>query len=137
MHILGSMKCGLFQFDNKKYTLLIMARLKQAYYGSCFVASCMHLQLKKVDPFITKRAHQISVTCMGPYLIIPRKYPELSGLDIRLVDAVARGASRFENLLAPQKTYWPPIKLTGPFPKTKLVRSKKYLLKKTYNLNNV
>ena len=39
-----------------------MARLKQAYYGSCFVASCMHLQLKKVDPFITKRAHQISVT---------------------------------------------------------------------------
>ena len=44
------------------------------------------------------------------------------GLDIRLVDAVARGASRFENLLAPQKTYWPPKKLTGPFPKTKLVR---------------
>ena len=38
-----------------------MARLKQAYYGSCFVASCMHLQLKKVDPFITKRAHQILV----------------------------------------------------------------------------
>ena len=30
-----------------------------------------------------------------------------SGLDIRLVDAVARGASIFENLLAPQK-------LTGP-----------------------
>ena len=32
----------------------------------------------------------------------------MSGLDIRLVDAVARGASRFENLLAPPKTYWPP-----------------------------
>ena len=32
-----------------------------------------------------------------------------SGLDIKLVDAVARGASRFENLLAPLKTYWPPI----------------------------
>ena len=31
----------------------------------------------------------------------------VSGLDIRLVDAVARGASRFENLLAPPKTYWP------------------------------
>ncbi len=46
----------------------------------------------------------------------------ISGLDIRLVDAVARGASRFENLLAPPKTYWPPKKLTGPFPKTKLVR---------------
>ena len=45
-----------------------------------------------------------------------------TGLDIRLVDAVARGASRFENLLAPPKTYWPLKKLTGPFPKTKLVR---------------
>ena len=39
-----------------------MARLKQAYYGSCFAASCMHLQLKKVDPFIIKRANQIPVT---------------------------------------------------------------------------
>ena len=39
----------------------------------------------------------------------------ISGLDIKLVDAVARGASRFENLLAPLKTYWPPQKLTGPF----------------------
>ena len=48
-----------------------------------------------------------------------------SGLDIGLVGPVARGASRFENLLAPQKTYWPggpvdlktywpPKKLTGP-----------------------
>ena len=39
----------------------------------------------------------------------------MAGLDIKLVDAVARGASRFENLLAPPKTYWPPQKLTGPF----------------------
>ena len=49
----------------------------------------------------------------------------LAGLDIGLVGPVARGASRFENLLAPQKTYWPggpvdlktywpPKKLTGP-----------------------
>ena len=48
-----------------------------------------------------------------------------TGLDIGLVGPVARGASRFENLLAPQKsywpggpvdlkTYWPPQKLTGP-----------------------
>ena len=37
------MKCVLFQFDIITNTLLIMARLKQAYYGSCFVASCMHL----------------------------------------------------------------------------------------------
>ena len=29
------------------------------------------------------------------------------------------------------KTYWPPKKLTGPFPKTKLVRGKKYLRKRT------
>ena len=37
------------------------------------------LQLKKVDPFITKRAHQISVTMgPGPYLISPRKYPDAS-----------------------------------------------------------
>ena len=33
-----------------------------------------------------------------------------SGLDIGLVGPVARGASRFENLLAPEKTYWPPKK---------------------------
>ena len=32
------------------------------------------------------------------------------GLDIRLVGPVARGASRFENLLAPQKIYWLPKK---------------------------
>ena len=49
----------------------------------------------------------------------------MAGLDIGLVGPVARGASRFENLLAPQKTYWPggpvdlktywpPKKLTGP-----------------------
>ena len=48
-----------------------------------------------------------------------------SGLDIGLVGPVAQGASRFENLLAPQKTYWPggpvdlktywpPKKFTGP-----------------------
>ena len=48
---------------------------------------------------------------------------------------VARGGSRFENLLAPQKTYWPggpvdlktywpPKKLTGPYLKTKLARRK-------------
>ena len=58
-----------------------------------------------------------------------------SGLDIGLVGPVARGASRFENLLAPQKTYWPggpvdlktywpPKKLTGPYLKTKLARRK-------------
>ena len=58
-----------------------------------------------------------------------------AGLDIGLVGPVARGASRFENLLAPQKTYWPggpvdlktywpPKKLTGPYLKTKLARRK-------------
>ena len=47
-----------------------------------------------------------------------------TGLDIGLVGPVARGASRFENLLAPQKTYWPPKKLTGPYLKTKLARPK-------------
>ena len=48
----------------------------------------------------------------------------LTGLDIGLVGPVARVASRFENLLAPQKTYWPPKKLTGPYLKTKLARRK-------------
>ena len=54
-------------------------------------------------------------------------YGSQPGLDIGLVGPVARGASRFENLLAPQKTYWPggpvdlktywpPKKLTGPYP---------------------
>ena len=47
-----------------------------------------------------------------------------AGLYIGLVGPVARGASRFENLLAPQKTYWPPKKLTGPYLKTKLARRK-------------
>ena len=47
-----------------------------------------------------------------------------AGLDIVLVGPVARGASIFENLLAPQKTYWPPKKLTGPYLKTKLARRK-------------
>ena len=45
------------------------------------------LQLKKVDPFITKRAHQISVTWAhgpGPYLIIPRKYPAMSSDAVKL-----------------------------------------------------
>ena len=64
------------------------------------------------------------------------EYFVTSGLDIGLVGPVARGASRFENLLAPQKTYWPggpvdlktywpPKKLTGPYLKTKLARRKK------------
>ena len=46
----------------------------------------------------------------------------LSGLDIGLVGPVARGASRFENLLAPQKTYWPggPVDLKTYWPPKKL-----------------
>ena len=59
----------------------------------------------------------------------------IAGLDIGIVGPVARGASRFENLLAPQKTYWPggpvdlktywpPKKLTGP-PKNELVPTSK------------
>ena len=74
----------------------------------------------------------IYMSSMCVQLFTPFEVPVLeAGLDIRLVDAVARGASRFENLLAPPKTYWPPKKLTGPFPKTKLVWWKKYLRKRT------
>ena len=47
-----------------------------------------------------------------------------AGLDIGLVGPVARGASIFEKLLAPQKTYWPPKKVTGPYLKTKLAPRK-------------
>ena len=53
-----------------------MARLKQAYYGSCFVASCMHLQLKKLTHSLQKGPIKFQWHGpMGPYLIIPRKYP--------------------------------------------------------------
>ena len=55
-----------------------------------------------------------SQRCPIPVFIIVSNL-RTTGLDIKLVDAVARGASRFENLLAPLKTYWPPKKLTGPF----------------------
>ena len=54
-------------------------------------------------------------------------YRTATGLDIGLVGPVApvaRGASRFENLLAHQKTYWPPKKRTGPYLKTKIARRK-------------
>ena len=53
-----------------------------------------------------------------------KHYKLHAGLDIGLVGPVARGASRFEKLLAPQKTYWPPQKRTGPYLKTKLARRK-------------
>ena len=49
----------------------------------------------------------------------------MSGLDIRLVDAVARGASRFENLLAPPKSYWPPKKTNWPLPQNQTCAMKK------------
>ena len=48
----------------------------------------------------------------------------LTGLDIGLVGPVARGASRFENLLAPQKTNW-------SLPQNQTCATKKYLHKPT------
>ena len=44
------------------------------------------------------------------------------GLDIRLVDAVARGPVDLKTYWPPKKLTGPPPKLTGPFLKTKLVR---------------
>ena len=75
---------------------------------------------------VTNGVRQGSI--LSPYLFN-------TGLDIGLVGPVARGASRFENLLAPQKTYWPggpvdlktywpPKKLSGSYLKTKLARRK-------------
>ena len=51
----------------------------------------------------------------------------VTGLDIGLVGPVARGASRFENLLAPKKTYWPggPVDLKTYWPPKKLTGSPK------------
>ena len=50
----------------------------------------------------------------------------IPGLDIRLVDSVARGASRFENSLAPQKLTGPPPKKTNwPLPQNQTCAMKK------------
>ena len=49
----------------------------------------------------------------------------LSGLDIRLVDAVARGASRFENLLAPPKNLLAPQKTNWPLTQNQTCAMKK------------
>ena len=68
-------------------------------------------QLKLEDDFLPTMLYYV-VTCLT---LLP-------GLDIRPVGPVARGASRFENVLAPQKTDWPPKKTNWPIPKTKLVR---------------
>ena len=62
---------------------------------------------------------QYEIVCANDAGRAPRKYP--AGPPKNLL---AKGASRFENLLAPQKTYWPPKKLTGPYLKTKLARRK-------------
>ena len=77
--------------------------------------------LTQVSGF-TSSGTQAATSCPSHNRSFTSKAVMCAGLDIRLVDAVARGASRFENLLAPPKTYWPPQKLTGPFLKTKLVR---------------
>ena len=49
----------------------------------------------------------------SPIRVIDCSFIAPAGLDIGLVGPVARGASIFENLLAPPKTYWPPKKLTS------------------------
>ena len=71
-------------------------------------------------PIITKENNEkihnvISEVSKGDCIIMGEFNHGNTGLDIKLVDAVARGASIFDNLLAPLKTYWPPKKLTGPF----------------------
>ena len=70
MHILGSMRCVLFQFFyNNKYTLLIMARSKQTYYGSCFVASYIYIYkvtIEKIWPIHYKKGPS-KFSDMGPW----------------------------------------------------------------------
>ena len=55
----------------------------------------------------------------------------MTGIDIGLVGPVARGASRFENLLAPQKTYWPPQKTNWSLPQNQTCATKNYFHKPT------
>ena len=56
-----------------------------------------------------------------------KNYIYITGLDIGLVGPVARGASRFKNLLAPQKTYWPggPVDLKTYWPPKNLLAPQK------------
>ena len=65
---------------------------------------------------------QTETLCMNKY-----DWPDITGLDIGLVGPVARGASRFENLLAPQKTYWPrgPVDLKTYWPPKNLLAPQK------------
>ena len=39
----------------------------------------------------------------------PRSHLHITALNIKLLKPLAQGASRFENLLAPRKIYWPPF----------------------------
>ena len=95
---------------------------------------CSSLKTSNVHSRFTEEPRLIKTTTIERRLAKTSDV-HVSGLDIGLVGPVARGASRFENLLAPQKTYWPggpvdlktywpPKKLTGPYLKTKLARRK-------------
>ena len=70
---------------NNKYTLLIMVRSKQTYYGSCFVASYnATIEKKKLTHSLQKGPIKFQWHGpMGPYLIIPRKYPASDGTRYR------------------------------------------------------
>ena len=69
------MRCVSVWYNNK-YTLLIMVRSKQTYYGSCFVAS-YYATIEKSWPIHYKKgpSNFSDMGPWGPYLFIPRKYP--------------------------------------------------------------
>ena len=41
--------------------------------------------------------------------VLPARHCGVSALNIKLLEPLAQGASRFEKLLAPRKIYWPPF----------------------------
>ena len=46
---------------------------------------------------------------LGLGLANPNPNPPKSALNIKLLEPLAQGASRFEKSLAPRKIYWPPF----------------------------
>ena len=102
--------------------VLVDTRVSQSLYISCIIVT-----YPSGTPFF-QRHHHINSRCTRSYAFSRSTKTMWSslftGLNIWVVDAVARGASRFENLLAPQKLTGPPKNLLAPSPKPNLCDEK-------------
>ena len=78
--------------------------------NACFVyvCVCMYVSVLYLLSVNSSNALMFAFECIRH---INKNWYCIAGLDIRVLAAVARVASRFENSLAPQKSYWPPKKL--------------------------